>query len=251
MIRTQGLWKYFNGKPVLEDINTRFESGKVNMIIGKSGSGKTVLLKCIVGLFIPEQGKIYYDDIAISAHTKNELKNIRRHMGMVFQGGALFDSLTVLENVMFPLEMFTNMTYHQRRKQALEMLRRVGLVDVEDKYPNELSGGMKKRVAIARAIVNRPKYLFFDEPNSGLDPITARVIDNLIVELVREFNPTTIINTHDIQSVIEMGEKVIFIHQGKKWWEGTSQQMLYTDNQQLKDFLQASGFETVKPEEPE
>ncbi len=245
MIEVKKLWKFFNGTAVLQDINAVFEPGKINMIIGESGSGKTVLLKCIVGLYRPEKGQIFYDGREFTSSSDKLRKEIRREIGMVFQGGALFDSLTILENVMFPLEMFTNLDYQSRRKRAIEALHRVNLFDVEKLYPIELSGGMRKRVAIARAIVNRPKYLFFDEPNSGLDPITARVIDDLIVELSREYNTTTIINTHDLQSVLSMSEKVIFIYQGQKWWEGQKEQILKTENAELKRFIRASGLSEI------
>ncbi len=242
MIEVRNIWKYFNERAVLQDINATFESGKINMIIGKSGSGKTVLLKCIVGLLTPEKGNILYDGRDFTSANRKIKKQIRQEIGMVFQGGALFDSLTVLENVIFPLEMFTEMNYEQRRHIAIESLRRVNLYDVEDKYPSELSGGMRKRVAIARAIVNKPKYLFFDEPNSGLDPVTARVIDDLIVEIAKEYRTTTIINTHDIQSVVTMAEKVVFIHNGQKWWEGDKEHMLSSENAELLDFIKASGY---------
>ncbi len=242
MIEVKNVWKYFNGNVVLQDINATFEKGKINMVIGKSGSGKTVLLKCMVGLYTPEQGNIFYDGRDFTNANRKTKKQIRQEIGMVFQGGALFDSLTVLENVMFPLEMFTELNYEQRRHIAIKSLNRVNLYNVEDKYPAELSGGMRKRVAIARAIVNKPKYLFFDEPNSGLDPITARVIDNLIIEIAKEYQTTTIINTHDIQSVISMAEKVVFIHNGQKWWEGDKDKMLKSENAELLDFIKASGY---------
>ncbi len=242
MIEVKDVWKYFDGQPVLYGISTVFEKSKINMIIGKSGSGKTVLLKSIVGLHQPEKGEIFFDGREFTGATHKVKKEIRQEIGMVFQGGALFDSLTILENVMFPLEMFTDLDYEQRTQRAIEALERVNLHDVENKFPSELSGGMRKRVAIARAIVNRPKYLFFDEPNSGLDPITARVIDDLIIELSKEIGTTTIINTHDIQSVLMMSEKIVFIHEGHKWWEGTKQEMLATDNPELRDFLDASGL---------
>ncbi len=215
------------------------------MIIGESGSGKTVLLKCIVGLYKPEKGQIFYDGREFTASSDKVHKEIRQEIGMVFQGGALFDSLTILENVMFPLEMFTNLDYQARRQRAIEALHRVNLFNVEKLYPVELSGGMRKRVAIARAIVNRPKYLFFDEPNSGLDPITARVIDDLIVELSREYNTTTIINTHDLQSVLTMSEKVIFIYKGRKWWEGRKEQIFQVQNAELQRFIKASGLAEI------
>ena len=215
------------------------------MIIGESGSGKTVLLKCIVGLYKPEKGQIFYDGREFTASSNKVHKEIRQEIGMVFQGGALFDSLTILENVMFPLEMFTNLDFQARRQRAIEALNRVNLYNVENLYPSELSGGMRKRVAIARAIVNRPKYLFFDEPNSGLDPITARVIDDLIVELSKEYNTTTIINTHDLQSVLTMSEKVIFIYKGRKWWEGRKEQIFKADNPELQQFIKASGLAEI------
>ncbi len=242
MIEVRNIWKTFDKQTVLEDINATFETSKINMIIGKSGSGKTVLLKCIVGLLMPEKGKILFDGRDFTSANIKIKKQVRQEIGMVFQGGALFDSLTVLENVTFPLEMFTDMDYEQRRQVAIESLHRVNLYGVEDKNPDELSGGMRKRVAIARAIVNKPRYLFFDEPNSGLDPVTARVIDDLIVEIAKEYQTTTIINTHDIQSVVTMAEKVVFIHEGKKWWEGDKEQMLESENAELLDFIKASGY---------
>ena len=242
MIEVIKLWKYFDHKPVLQNINATFEAGKINMIIGQSGSGKTVLLKCIVGLHHPDKGKILFDGREFSESNHKHQKEIRQEIGMVFQGGALFDSLTVLENTMFPLEMFTDLDYKTRKKLALEALHTVQLFDLENKYPAELSGGQKKRVAIARAIVNKPKYLFFDEPNSGLDPITSRAIDEMIINISKNFQTTTIINTHDIHSVLSMGEKIIFIHRGQKWWEGSKNTMLYTDNKELLEFIEASGL---------
>ncbi len=245
MIEVKNIWKYFDDRPVIKDISATFDTGKINMIIGQSGSGKTVLLKSIVGLITPDKGKILYDGRDFSGASRKIKKQIRQEIGMVFQGGALFNSLTVLENVMFPLEMFTDFDYDTRRDMAIQSLHRVNLYNVEDKYPSELSGGMQKRVAIARAIVNRPKYLFFDEPNSGLDPITARVIDDLIVEIAKEYLTTAIINTHDIQSVINMAEKIVFIHNGQKWWEGEKQEIFETDNPELRSFIHASGYKSI------
>ena len=242
MLVVENLWKYFEEKVVLEDINATFESEKINMIIGKSGSGKTVLLKCIVGLLTPEKGNIYFDGRNFTTANRKLKKQIRQEIGLLFQGGALFDSLTVLENIMFPLEMFTELNYEQRREIAFNSLHRVKLYNVENKYPAELSGGMKKRVALARAIVNKPRYLFFDEPNSGLDPLTARAIDELIIEIAKDYQITTIINTHDIKSVMTMGEKIIFIHKGKKWWEGNKEEMFNSKNTELLNFLNASGY---------
>lgn len=242
MLVVENLWKYFEDKVVLEDINATFESEKINMIIGKSGSGKTVLLKCIVGLLTPEKGNIYFDGRNFTTANRKLKKQIRQEIGLLFQGGALFDSLTVLENIMFPLEMFTELNYEQRREIAFNSLHRVKLYNVENKYPAELSGGMKKRVALARAIVNKPRYLFFDEPNSGLDPLTARAIDELIIEIAKDYQITTIINTHDIKSVMTMGEKIIFIHKGKKWWEGNKEEMFNSKNTELLNFLNASGY---------
>ena len=241
MIEVKNLWKYFDQRPVLQNINTSFEAGKINMIIGQSGSGKTVLLKCIVGLLHPDKGKILFDGREFSKSNRKHQKQIRQEIGMVFQGGALFDSLTVLENTMFPLEMFTDLDYNARKKIAIEALHTVQLFNLENKYPAELSGGQKKRVAIARAIVNKPKYLFFDEPNSGLDPLTSRAIDDMIIEISKNFQTTTIINTHDIHSVLTMGEKIIFIHKGQKWWEGSKQTMIYSNIPELQDFIEASG----------
>ncbi len=242
MIEVKKLWKYFDHQPVLQDINASFEAGKINMIIGQSGSGKTVLLKCIVGLLQPDKGEILFDGRQFSRSNRRYQKEIRQEIGMVFQGGALFDSMTVLENTMFPLEMFTDLDYNNRKKLALEALHTVQLFNLENKYPAELSGGQKKRVAIARAIVNKPKYLFFDEPNSGLDPITSRAIDDMIINISKNFQTTTIINTHDIHSVLSMGEKIIFIYKGQKWWEGSKETMLSAGNTELLEFIEASGL---------
>lgn len=242
MIVVENLYKSFSGEIVLEDISVTFEKGKTNLIIGRSGSGKTVLMKCIVGLFNPDKGSVYFDERDFVHMNFKEKQNIRREIGMMFQGGALFDSLTVEENVSFPLNMFTNMSVEEKRERVNFCLKRVNLDNVNDLYPGELSGGMKKRVAIARAIVQNPKYLFCDEPNSGLDPKTALLIDELISEITKEYDITTIVNTHDMNSVMEIGEKVVFIHNGKKIWEGTNKEILNSENEYLNDFVFASNF---------
>ena len=240
MIRAEGVCKSFDKKQVLFDIDAVFEPGKVNMIIGKSGSGKTVLLKSLIGLHTIDAGKIFYDDRDITVMDSKQLKEIRKELGVVFQGGALFDSLSVMENVKFPLNLFSMMTEKEKVERVLFCLNRVNLENVENLYPAELSGGMKKRVAIARAIVLQPKYLFCDEPNSGLDPLTSIVIDNLLSEITHEYNMTTVINTHDMNSVFEIGEKVLFIHEGHKEWEGSNENIMYSDNQALNEFLFSS-----------
>lgn len=240
MIRVEGLYKSFDNKTVLSDINVVFESKKVNLIIGKSGSGKTVLLKSLIGLHTINKGKVLYGDRDITAMTSRQIKLLREEIGVVFQGGALFDSLTVLENVKFPLNLFTNFSEKEKNERALFCLRRVNLTDADHLYPAEISGGMKKRVAIARAIVLKPKYLFCDEPNSGLDPLTAIVIDNLIQEITHEYDITTIVNTHDMNSVFEIGEKIVFIHEGRKEWEGTKEEIADSDNKNLNDFIFSS-----------
>ena len=240
MIRAEGVCKSFDRKQVLFDINAVFEPGKVNMIIGKSGSGKTVLLKSLIGLHTIDSGKIFYDDRNITVMDSKQLKEIRKELGVVFQGGALFDSLSVMENVKFPLNLFSTMTEKEKVERVLFCLNRVNLENVENLYPAELSGGMKKRVAIARAIVLQPKYLFCDEPNSGLDPLTSIVIDNLLSEITHEYNMTTVINTHDMNSVFEIGEKVLFIHKGYKEWEGSNENIMFSDNQALNEFLFSS-----------
>lgn len=242
MIKIENLIKIFNGVTVLEDISVTFDKGKTNLIIGRSGSGKTVLMKCIVGLHEVDGGSVFYNDRDFVRMDFRERKEIRREIGMLFQGGALFDSLNVEENVMFPLNMFTEMSFGEKLERTNTCLRRVDLADVNRLYPGELSGGMKKRVAIARAIVENPKYLFCDEPNSGLDPKTALVIDDLISEITHEYNITTVINTHDMNSVMEIGEKVVFIHEGCKEWEGTREEILDADNENLNDFVFASNF---------
>ena len=237
MIRVEGICKSFEHKQVLTDINAVFEPGKVNLIIGKSGSGKTVLLKSIIGLHSVDSGHIYYDDRDITVMDKRQMKDIRKELGVVFQGGALFDSLSVLENVIFPLNLFSAMSDKEKVERALFCLNRVNLNNVERLYPAEISGGMKKRVAIARAIVLQPKYLFCDEPNSGLDPLTSLVIDNLLSELTHEYKMTTIINTHDMNSVFEIGENILFIHEGCKEWEGSNVDVMHSDNAALSEFL--------------
>lgn len=247
MIELKGLYKSFDGKEVLTDISSTFDNGKTNLIIGQSGSGKTVLMKCIVGLLTPERGELLYDGRDFLAMDKREKKALRREMGMIFQSAALFDSMTVLENVMFPLNMFSNDTLRDRQRRAQFCLDRVNLTDAGDKYPGEISGGMQKRVAIARAIALNPQYLFCDEPNSGLDPKTSLVIDELIQDITREYNMTTLINTHDMNSVMGIGEKIIFIYQGHKEWEGTKDDIYTSTNQKLNDFIFASDlFRKVK-----
>ena len=220
----------------------QFDTGKTNLIIGRSGSGKTVLLKSLVGLHDVDKGKIYYDDVCYTDLGFKERKAIRKDIGMIFQGGALLDSSTVRENVRLPLDLFTEMTEGEKRDRVDFCLERVRLVGADHLYPSELSGGMVKRVAIARAIVLNPRYLFCDEPNSGLDPQTSVVIDNLIHEITKEFNITTIINTHDMNSVMEIGEKIVYIHEGNKWWEGTKDDILLAENPELNDFVFASAM---------
>ncbi len=238
MITVSHVYKQFeDGRVALNDVCATFEQGKTNLVIGQSGSGKTVLLKCIVGLHEVSSGDILFNDVVFNRLNFREKKSIRQKMGMLFQGSALFDSLTVEENVMFPLEMFTQMTRSERRDRANVCLNRVNIVNANHLYPAELSGGMQKRVAIARAIALQPHYLFCDEPNSGLDPRTSVVIDTLIQEITHEFNITTIVNTHDMNSVMGIGDKVIFIHQGNKWWEGTSADILHSDNEELNQFV--------------
>jgi phospholipid/cholesterol/gamma-HCH transport system ATP-binding protein len=240
MIRLENLNKSFGETVVLTNISTSFESGKCNLIIGQSGSGKTVLLKSIVGLHEISSGEIYYDERNFSMMSKSSKKMLRQEMGMVFQGGALFDSMTVEQNVLFPLDMFSRSTREEKKKRVDFCLDRVNLQDANKLYPAEISGGMRKRVAIARAISLNPKYLFCDEPNSGLDPKTAIVIDNLIREITVEFNMTTIINTHDMNSVMEIGDSIIFIDKGVLAWTGTKEEVLHSDNKALREFVFAS-----------
>lgn len=240
MIKVDHLWKEFNRKPVLKDISLAFEKGKTNLVIGQSGSGKTVLMKCLVGLVEADRGNIYYDDRDFSAMGFKERRAIRKELGMLFQGAALFDSLTVEENILFPLNMFTTMTKGEKQKRVSFCLDRVDLHNVHHLLPAELSGGMKKRVAIARAIAIKPKYLFCDEPNSGLDPPTAILIDKLISEITAEFNITTVVNTHDLNSVMEIGDCVAFIYKGELWWTGTRHEILHSSNKELNHFVYAT-----------
>ncbi len=240
MIEVRNVYKEFDGVGVLNNISAEFEPGKTNLTIGQSGSGKTVLLKCIAGLHQVSDGDILYGGRSFVRMNEKQRKEIRKEMGMVFQGGALFDSSTVEENVMFPLEMFTDMTYEERRERANFCLKRVNIVNANSKYPSEISGGMQKRVAIARAIALNPKYLYCDEPNSGLDPVTSILIDNLIKEITIEYNITTIVNTHDMNSVMEIGDKIIFIYKGEKRWQGTSAEIFDTGVKELDDFVFAS-----------
>ena len=252
MIEVCSLYKSFDNKEVLKDINTTFENGKTNLIIGQSGAGKTVLMKCIVGLLAPTKGEILYDGRNFVAMSKQDQVLMRREMGMIFQSAALFDSLSVLENVMFPLDMFSPMTLRERQHRALECLERVNLKGAENKYPGEISGGMQKRVAIARAIVMNPKYLFCDEPNSGLDPKTSLVIDELLHGITQEFQTTTIINTHDMNSVMGIGENIVFIADGRKEWQGDKDLVISSRNKKLNDLVFASDlFKKVKEVENE
>jgi phospholipid/cholesterol/gamma-HCH transport system ATP-binding protein len=240
MIETRNISKSFDEHRVLTDISVTFDPGQTNLIIGESGSGKTVLMKCIVGLLDVDAGGIYFDDRNFTQMPLKERKELRKEIGMLFQGGALFDSMTVLDNVMFPLRMLTSLTYKQRVKRALECLDRVNLIGSNRLLPAEISGGMKKRVAIARAIAIKPKYLFCDEPNSGLDPKTATLIDQLIAEITDEYQMTTIVNTHDMNSVIKIGDKVSFIHNGELWWEGDRNTILQSENPEIMQFIYAN-----------
>ncbi|MBN2869103.1 MAG: ATP-binding cassette domain-containing protein [Flavobacteriaceae bacterium] len=240
MIEVKNLHKSFGDAHILKGINTSFEKGKTNLIIGQSGSGKTVFLKCLLGLFNYEQGSIAYDGKIFSQLSEDEKRNIRAQIGMVFQGSALFDSMTIEENVMFPLKMFTKQSKSEMQDRVDFVLKRVNLADAHNKMPSEASGGMQKRVAIARAIVNKPKYLFCDEPNSGLDPKTAIVIDNLVKEITEEYQITTVINSHDMNSVMQIGEKIIFLKNGYKEWEGSRYNIFKTDNEAVTDFVYSS-----------
>jgi phospholipid/cholesterol/gamma-HCH transport system ATP-binding protein len=242
MITVTDLFKEFNGTPVLKGVSATFEKGETSMIIGQSGSGKTVFLKCLLGLHMPEGGTISFDGRIHSNLNIKEHRQLRQEIGMVFQGGALYDSLTVEENVMFPLKMFTNDTFTEMLKRVNFVLNRVNLYDANKKFPAQLSGGMQKRVAIARAIVMNPKYLFCDEPNSGLDPVTATVIDNLIQEITSEYQITTVINSHDMNSVMEIGEKIIFLKNGVKAWEGSNKEIFKTENEAIVDFVYSSNL---------
>ena len=240
MIEIKNIFKSFGKSKVLHDISAKFERGKTNLIIGQSGSGKTVLLKCLLGLYSFDQGELIYDNVYSSKMNDEEKMNIKKEMGMVFQGSALFDSLSVLENVRFPLDMLTNYSEKKKDEIALKFIERVNLNDAINKLPSEISGGMQKRVGIARAIVLNPKYLFCDEPNSGLDPKTAIVIDNLIQEITKEYNITTVINSHDMNSVIEIGENIIFLKDGIKLWQGNNKEILNSKNVEVEDFVYSS-----------
>jgi len=242
MIEFKNIKKSFGDKVVLNDVSHIMETGKCNLIIGTSGSGKTVLQKCLVGLFEPDEGEIIYDGVSFTDMTEENRKELRQQIGMLFQGSALFDSMTVEENVMFPLNMFSNLSNHQKHDRVNEVLARVNLVDANKKYPAEISGGMKKRVGIARAIVLNPKYLFCDEPNSGLDPQTSMVIDKLIYEITKEFNMTTVINTHDMNSVMEIGENILYMFEGQKEWTGNNKEIIFSKSERLNSFIFASEF---------
>jgi len=242
MIELKNIRKSFGDKTILHEVTSTMQTGKCNLVIGTSGSGKTVLMKIMVGLFTPDQGEILYDGRDMTSMEIDDLKQLRTQIGMLFQGSALFDSLTVEQNVMFPLNMFSPLSFRERKKRVNEVLDRVNLQGANKKFPAEISGGMKKRVGIARAIVLNPKYLFCDEPNSGLDPQTSLVIDRLIKEITAEYNITTIINTHDMNSLMEMGDHILFMHQGKKQWEGNNKDIIYSKDQILNDFIFASDF---------
>lgn len=242
MIEVINIYKSFGDQEVLKGISATFNKGETSMIIGSSGSGKTVFLKCLLGLFTPDEGDICYDNRQYGEMSLSEKRELRKEMGMVFQGGALFDSQTIEENVMFPLKMFTDQSFEEMRDRVNFVLNRVNLENVNKKFPAELSGGMQKRVAIARAIVMNPKYLFCDEPNSGLDPNTAIVIDNLIQEITDEYQMITVINSHDMNSVMEIGEKIIFLKAGIKEWEGSYKTIFKTDNKAVTDFVYSSNL---------
>lgn len=240
MIEAKNISKSFGDNNVLKDVSVKFEKGKSNLIIGQSGSGKTVLMKCLIGLFEVDDGHIYFDDRDFSEMSFNERKNVRKELGMLFQGGALFDSMTVEDNIMFPLTMYTDQSLEEKKERVNFCLDWVNLENANQLYPAELSGGMIKRVAIARAISMNPKYLFCDEPNSGLDPQTAGVIDDLIQRLTQEFQMTTVVNTHDMNSVIKIGDTISYIYKGELWWEGDKEHIMDTDNKELNDFVFAT-----------
>lgn len=242
MIEIKNISKGFNGVQILKDVSFTFQKGQTNLIIGQSGSGKSVLTKCIVGLHEVDSGQVIYGDQVFSSMDKSERKNIRQEIGMLFQGSALFDSLSVEENVMFPLTVFSKMSREEMLERANFCLKRVNLNNKNKLYPSEISGGMQKRVAIARAIAMKPKYLFCDEPNSGLDPKTSIVIDNLIYEITKEYDITTVVITHDMNSVMEIGENIMYIHKGQKWWEGNNKTIVTTDNKEIDEFVYASKF---------
>ena len=240
MIKVKNISKTFDDTPVLEGISTIFDKGKTNLIIGQSGSGKTVFLKCLLGLIKTDKGHIEFENKVFDSMSVKERSILRQEIGMVFQGSALFDSMTVEQNIMFPMQMLTNSEEDEVRDRANQVIKRVNLVNANEKFPDEISGGMKKRVAIARAIVMNPKYLFCDEPNSGLDPKTAILIDNLIQEITKEYDITTVINTHDMNSVMEIGEKIVFLKNGVKAWEGTKKDIFNTDNAAVSSFVYSS-----------
>lgn len=242
MIEAKNIKKSFNGRVVIDDVSCVMNAGQCNLIIGTSGSGKTVLQKCMVGLFEPDEGHVLFSGENFTAMKGTEKTEIRKEIGMLFQGSALFDSLTVEENVMFPLNMFTTYNFKKKLGRVNEVLARVNIVDANKKYPSELSGGMKKRVALARAIVLNPKYLFCDEPNSGLDPQTSLVIDKLIKEITLEYHMTTVINTHDMNSVMEIGDYILYMYQGQKEWEGNNKEIIFSKNERLNSFIFASEF---------
>jgi len=242
MIEVKNIFKSFTNKDVLKDVSIKFEQGKINLIIGESGSGKTVLTKLMVGLLQPTSGQILYDNTDFVSMRFDEKREVRKQIGMLFQGGALFDSMSVANNVRFPLDMFSEMSEEEKLERVEFCLKRVNLVNVNKLFPSEISGGMKKRVGIARAIAMQPKYLFCDEPNSGLDPRTSIVIDNLIKEITEDFNITTIVISHDMNSVIEIGDNITFIYKGQKWWNGNKQEILKSGNKELDDFVYASNF---------
>lgn len=242
MIEIRNVRKTFGEKVVLQDVSFSMEAGKTNLIIGTSGSGKTVLMKIMIGLFMPDSGEVLYEGQDITKMDVKDLKEIRQSVGMLFQGSALFDSKTVEQNVMFPLDMFTKDSYATKLKRVNEVLERVNLKDANKKFPAEISGGMKKRVALARAVVLNPKYLFCDEPNSGLDPQTSLVIDKLIKELTTEYNITTVVNTHDMNTVMEYGDHIVYMYQGRKQWEGTNKEIVFSKDEKLNAFIFASEF---------
>lgn len=242
MIEVKNIQKKFGDKIVIDDVSAIMEAGKCNLIIGASGSGKTVMMKCMVGLYVPDSGQILYNGEDFNHIQSEDRKEIRKEIGMLFQGSALFDSLTVEQNIMFPLNMFTKDKYAVKLQRVNEVLDRVNLRESNKKFPAELSGGMKKRVGIARAIVLNPKYLFCDEPNSGLDPQTSLVIDKLILEITKEYNITTIVNTHDMNSVMEIGDHIIYMYKGLKEWEGSKQEIIFSKNERLNEFIFASEF---------
>jgi len=242
MIEVKNLKKTFGDKTVIKDVSAVMQAGMCNLIIGTSGSGKTVFMKCLVGLFEPDEGQILYDNVSFTDMDDEQRKQLRQQIGMLFQGSALFDSMNVEQNVMFPLDMFTKDSYNKKLKRVNEVLDRVNLKDANKKFPAEISGGMKKRVGIARAIVLNPKYLFCDEPNSGLDPQTSLVIDKLIKEITLEYRITTVVNTHDMNSVMENGDHIIYMHEGNKEWEGNNQDIIFSKNERLNGFIFASEF---------